>query len=142
MGLIRTYTGLVLTALFVIAMIMFATNLASDNSATISIADDSDFATTQSQTEGNISQFYADANASMDALMKSTISSGDEATESGGQFKGGIGTMIKVAYSSIGNAFSKIFGEEFNLFLNVLIAMMVFIIGWFIYKAWVGRSPD
>jgi len=144
MGQIKFMTSLILISLFVIAVITFSINFAIDNETRISLADDSEFSSIQSDLEANVTTFYNDANTSVEAIGKTTISSQTEATEGGTAFKVGPWTALSMAKSSITAGFTKIFGADsgFGVFLTSFLAMLGIIMGFYIYKTFAGRNPD
>ena len=142
MGQIKFLTSLVLISLFVVAMLTFAINFASDNSASISLADDSDYPGIQSNLEDNVETFYSDMGTATNATYQSTISSQTEATEGGTAFKVGPGTALLMAKNSITAGYTKLFGPEFGIFLTAFLSLLGLISLLYIYKTWAGRNPD
>lgn len=144
MGQIKLMSSAVLIGLFTIALITFAINFASDNDAAVSLADDSDYPGIQASIDSDVTQFYDDANVSITAIGKTTISTQTEATEGGSAFKVGPWTTLRFAQQSFSSAYTKIFGSDsgFGIFLTALIAMLSIIMGFYIYKTLAGRNPD
>jgi len=140
MGLIKYTTSLVMVALFVICILFFATNFAVDNDSQIILSSDADYVSMQSQIQANATQFSSDVGTQSEAFFTSAIKSGDVATESGGQFKAGIGTMKSVATSSLSAGFNKITGEDnnFAIIFGTISAILVFFGIAYAYKAWKG----
>ena len=140
MGLIKYTTSLVMIALFVISILMFATNFGVDNDSQVLLSSDPDYVALQSSMDGNATQFVSDVNTSSEAFFTSTIKSGDVATESGGQFKAGIGTMKSIATSSLSAGFKKITGGDssFAIIFTTISGVIVFLGVMYGYKAWKG----
>lgn len=141
-GYIRMIGGGVFAAVFILCVIIFAAQFATDNDSEISIADDTRFISLQSDLEGNIDQLQDDAQDSQEFLFSSTLESGDENSLTGAQFKVGPLTAVSLAVSSLNTAFFTIAGVEFSFIVVALISMMTFMIGYFTIKAWLGRDPS
>ena len=141
-GYIRLISGGALTAVFVICIVMFATNFAIDNDSDISIVDDSRYSNLNTELRSNLSTLSDQAETSQDILFKTTLESGDEHSGSGGQFKIGPVTAVSLAVSSFNTAFFSVFGREFGFIATAFVTMLTFIIGYFTIKAWLGRSPE
>ena len=144
MGLAKYSISLMMVAIFSIAIITFAINFAGDNSSEVSLADDSDFASTSNAIGNDVVTFYEGVNTSNTAFQESTISSQTESSEGGTQFKVTPPVSVKQVTKVIDVGWSKIFGSdsEFrNVFLSIT-GILVFIMGLYAYKAWAGRNPD
>lgn len=143
MGQIQYTTALVMIGLFTVAIIGFAVNFASDNSAPISISDDPELINLQTTTEGNISDFREDSQSTYQSIVESSIESGDT-TPSGGQFAITPISAVPVAKNIIKVGYIKIFGSGsgFGIFLTAFLSIIVFTIGMYIWKTWGGRNPD
>ncbi len=144
MGLIKYTLGLVMAALFVIAILAFSINFGIDNGSDIIISGDSEYTQLQSDIGSNLTTFRGDVDASGVAFATTTIDSGDQASKSGGQFKGGLGTMMSISKNALDSGFKKIFGadESFGIIFTTILAIMSFIGIMLAYKAWVGREPE
>jgi hypothetical protein len=145
MGQIKFVISLVLIALFGIAIIGFATNFAVDNDSSVSIANDGDFDTIDTQLKEEVEVFYTDINISTEAMHESTVKAQTDATEGGTAFKAPARNALSKAKTTLIAAYTKIFGGEegeFGVFLTAFIAVLGLIMGLYVYKAWVGRNPD
>jgi len=144
MGQIKFISGLLMASLFAIALIGFSINFANDNSSVINIASDSDLSGVKGNMEGDMQQFYLDANTSSSSMYESTISTQTEATEGGTSFKVGPATALTTGNRVLSTGFKKIFGADanFGIFLTSLIAMLGLIAALFIWKAWKGGQVD
>lgn len=144
MGLIKITVSLVMVALFGIAIIGFASNFATDNDSPVNINTDDEYSTLYAAQVVEVDNYFEDSNLSMDAMIKSTLESGDETTASGGQFKTGIGGLVTMGKDTIEIGYKKLFGEDndIGIFLTALMALIVFILGAYAVKAWIGRNPD
>lgn len=140
-GYIRMISGGVFSAVFILCVIIFASQFAVDNDSDISITDDPRFTNLEGTLQGNLTTLKSDAETSQEFLFKTTLESGDEHSSTGAQFKIGPLTAMSLAVSSLNVAFFTIFGVEFNFILTALISMITFTLGYFTIKAWLGRSP-
>ena len=143
MGMETTLKSSVMITIFVIAIVTFAVQFAIDNDSDISLADDSRFTGLNSTLRANISNLKSDAEGSQEVLLKTSLASGDaEISGSGGQFKIGPFTAMVMTVSSLTGGFNAIFGPEFSFILVLFVALMTFLIGYYVIKAWLGRDPS
>lgn len=143
MGEISFTNGLIMAALFSVCMIVFATNFANDNDSAISIADDPDFAGTQTAIESDLLVFNSTINDAGVSFNEDNVEQGTDTATSGGQFKGPQRASYNTATSTLKNSFNKIFDySEFAILINTLIAVLAFIAIRYAYKTWFGKDPD
>lgn len=144
MGHVKFISGILMTALFIIAIILFAFNFAVDNEAPVNLQNDTDYVNIKDELTQNLSQFTTDAASSSETLASSTLASGDTATATGGQFKVSFGTSMNMVYSALKGGYKKIFGSDtgFGIFLTALTSLLVYIGALYIYKAWIGSNPE
>lgn len=144
MGQIKFMTSIIMAALFAIAIITFTINFGLDNKSAVNLNNDSEFVTIKDDMLGEVSDFKdSDVPVSSDALITSTIEPGDETVATGGQFKVGVGTSMKMVAKSLTAGFNKIFGKDtgFGIFLSALTALMLWALGLYVWKTWRG-NPD
>jgi hypothetical protein len=143
MGQIKLTTALVMIGLFSIAIISFALNFAIDNDAAVSIADDSEISDLTTGISGNMSAFRAESESSYSSILNTTIDPGSLTVPSTAPFAITPGSALNVARNILSIAYQKIFGTNsgFSIFLVSLIAVIVFMLGLFIYKTLRG-NPD
>ena len=143
MSFLKFTASTIFIALFVIAIIAFAINFGIDNNATVNLGQDPDFSTLNTSMQNEVEDFYTQSNVSVDAFMKSTISSQTQASEGGTQYKVTTGNSLSMAKNGITNGFTKIFGSDsgFGVILTALISFLTLAGAAFAYKAWVGRDP-
>lgn len=143
MGQIKFTVALVMIALFSIAIIGFAIDFANSNDAAVSILDDSDIVSLQENAEGNISGFRSSSRTQYESIINTTISASGTST-SGGQFAVTPTNVLGVVKNVLLVGYTKIFGtgSGFGVFLTTLLAMLVFMMGLYIWKSWAGKSPD
>jgi len=141
-GYIRLISGGALVALFVLSIVIFASQFAIDNDSDISLIDDSRYSSLNSTLRESITNLSEDAETSQEILFKTTLESGDEHSSTGGQFKIGPLTAMSLTISAFSTAFFSILGPEFSFIALTFISMLTFIIGYYTIKGWLGRSPD
>jgi len=142
MGIKGLSIGFVMIALFTIAILGFAMQFATDNDAAVSIADDSDLVSLYNSGDSYMDDF---ANASEDtysSILDTTVEPGSDVIQSAAPFAITPTSMLGTVNNILSVGFSKIFGNEFGIFLTTFYAMMVLIIGYFIVKLWKGGNPD
>lgn len=143
MGMETTLKNSVMISIFVICIVTFAVGFAVNNDSDISLASDSRFTSLNSSLQGDINQIEDDANSSYNILLKTSLTSGDqEISGGGGQFKLGPYSSMKMSISSLKTGFEAIFGAEFNFILIAFTSLMVFLIGYYVIKAWLGKDPS
>ena len=141
-GYIRMISGGVFAAVFILCIIIFATQFAIDNDSDISIIDDSRFTNLENTLKNNLTTLESDAKTSQEFLFKTTLEPGDEHSSTGAQFKIGPLTAMALAVQSLNIGFFTIFGVEFSFIIIALVSMLTFTLGYFTIKAWLGRSPE
>ena len=144
MGLTKLMGGIMLTVLFSVAILGYMIGFATDNNPVISLADDPELASLQTDSVDDVKQISVETNSSIEALYQSKISASDETTETGGQIKGG----VVGAYGSLKTitevGFKKIFGSDtgFGIVLTGLLAFFGFLMAAYVWKYWAGKNPD
>jgi hypothetical protein len=143
MGQISLTTSLILIGLFTIAVIGFALNFASDNSAAISIANDPELTLLNTRVTGNTTNFTSTSNDTYYSILGSEIK-GTDTTSTGTQFALTPINAVATVKNILEVGYIKIFGSGsgFSLFLTTFIGLLTFMIGLYIWKTWKGGSPD
>lgn len=143
-GQIQWTVTLVLISLFVIAILGFAINFASDNSSPISIVDDPMVSGLYTNATGDISSFNTNAEKTTQAIMNSSINTQSGTVESVGSFAITPGSLISSVTNIFRVGYYNIFGTSsgFGIFLTTFLALITFITGMYIWKTVVGRIPD
>ena len=141
MGQLQVIMALVFIGLFSIALLTFATNFAIDNDASVNILDDPELSTLNTQLTGNVSAFSSDAEDQYSSIVETQLE-GDVAP-SVGPFAITPTNSKNVVESILRVGYSKVFGTEegADIFFTTFIAMIVFMLGLFIYKTLRG-IPD
>jgi hypothetical protein len=143
MGMESTLKSSVMIAIFVVAIITFSVQFALDNDSDISIAGDSRFGNLDSSLRGNVTQLSEDSKTSQSILEKTSLSAGDqEISGGGGQFKIGPYTAMTMTIASLRTGFNTIFGDEFGFVIIAFVSLFVFLLGYYVIKAWLGKDPD
>lgn len=138
-----TLKASVFIALFAICIVAFAINFAVDNDSSISLAEDSRYNSLSTNLQSDINQLRTDAEQSNLVLQKTSLASGDqEIAGSGGQFKVGPYTAVKMTLKSFTTSFDTLFGPEFRFILTAFISLLTFLIGYYVIKAWLGKDPN
>lgn len=144
MGEIKFVVGIVMFALFTIAILGYAINFGIDNDTALNINQDAQFNTLNTRIEGNLSNFRTDADSGSISLMTSKIESGGDNMETGQAFKVGIVPSFNTVKSIMIIIKDKLFGGDsgFGIFLTALGSIFVYIAGRYIWKTWKGGNPD
>ena len=143
MGLSQLSVSLLLIGLFSIAIIGFGVTFAIDNNSPISITNDTELVTINTQVEENVSNFGDDSEDTYSSILNTTIAPGSDVPQSAAPFAitplNAIGVVTSILYVS----YSKIFGSGtgFGIFLTTFIGILGFVAILFIYKTLRG-SPD
>jgi hypothetical protein len=144
MGEIKFATSLVLIALFSIAVISYATYFTIENNSAIKLSDDATMNEVSGILVGDLQQATSDANDSSKGFFSSEVTSANDMTTTGGQFKVGIFSIISTLFALFNVVKVKIFGGNVGLFIfiNALAGMLTYIAIRYIYKTWKGGNPD
>jgi len=140
-GQIDFTVSLALIALFAIAIIGFATNFAIDNGSSISLSDDPEINTLNSQLQSNSSSFASEAEDTYTSIVKTTVDTTAQSARSVGPFKPTTKSIVNYAKNILLVGYKKIFGSEngFSIFITTFTALIVLIIGLYIYKTMWGN---
>ena len=144
MGEIKFISGLLMIALFTIAIVGYTTNFGIDNNAPVNLNQDSEFGLLKSNLSSDLETFKTQSNSSSIAFFSSEVTSGDETTRTGGAFKIGLGQLIGSTKKIMNLGYSKIFGNDvgFGIFLTAITSLFVYIGFRYIWKTWKGGNPD
>jgi len=143
MGQIQLTISLILIGLFTIAIIGFAINFAIDNSAPISLSDDPELSGLYTDSNQNLSDFNDKTGDQYSSIINTTINPGSDVPQSAAPFAITPLSAIGVVVNIMQVAYTKIFGtgSGFGIFVTALIAVIVFMIGLYVYKTLRGL-PD
>lgn len=143
MGQVKLITSIVMSALFVLAIVVFSIQFGADNNSGILLGDDPEYSEIQTDIVGDIRQFNSDANTSSNTILSTTQEAGDQSASSGGQFKVTATTAVALVTTFLTVSFSKIFGNDtgFGIFLTAIVSILLWVIGLYIWKSWKG-NPD
>ena len=143
MGQIKLTTSLILIGLFTVAVLGFTINFATDNNSPIDISDDPEMSGLYTKTTGNMSQFEDGAEDTYQSIVGTTISPDAGTAQSAAPFAITPLNIVFVVKNVMKTGYIKIFGTGagFAIFLNTFLAVIVFMLGLFLYKTLRG-SPD
>lgn len=143
MGQIQLTVALVLIGLFTVAMIGFATNFADDNSSAIDLADDTALTNLNTQTSGNLSGFASGSESQYQSILETTIAPASGSAQSTAPFAITPTNALSVVKNIMEVGYTRIFGSNsgFNIFLTAFEAILLFMLGLFVYKTLRG-FPD
>jgi len=145
-GIMQWSIAWVFVALFIVAIIGFSIGFARDNSSPVSIADDSELMNTYGNVTGNLEGFQTSSSETLNSTLSTTISptSASGTTTTAGQYSITLNDLIGVAKNTLRVGYSKIFGSDsgFGIFITTFLSVIAFIFGYYIIKAWIGRTPD
>jgi len=140
-GQIDFTVSLALIALFAVAIISFATNFAIDNGSSISLSDDPEINTLNSQLRSNSNSFASEAENTYTSIIKTTVDTTAQSARSVGPFKPTTKSMVNYTRKVSLIGYKKIFGSknEFSIFITTFLALIVLIIGLYLYKSMWGN---
>jgi hypothetical protein len=141
MGLIKYAMGTGMFLIFSIAIFSFVMNFADDNNSAINLANDPDYVNLNNNNILSGDTLITDSNLSAEAFTTSTIDASTDATKAGGQFKVGVRGMYGITKNTLSSSFNKVFGGDssgFGVIFSIIGALMLFVVGWYAYKAWKG----
>lgn len=143
MGQIQTILALLLVSLFALAIIGFAISFGNSNDAAVKITDDSEISDLYTTTSSSASDFKDDSESQYASIVETTLEPGAQTAQSVGPFAVTPANVIGVFKNTLQVAYQKIFGtgSGFGIFLTALLAMVVFVLGLYLYKTLRGQ-PD
>jgi len=145
MGEIKFIAGLVMAALFVIAITTYAFNFASDNDAAVSLEDEDSFVVAEAEVTANTSNWAVeDMGGASESFEQTTLEAGSEIMEEGSTFKIGLKSLLSTITSTLSLVRTHIFGGSgaFNIFLSAIAGLLLYTGIRYVYKTWVGKNPD
>jgi len=145
MGEIKFIAGLVMAALFVIAITTYAFNFANDNNAAIDLEDEESFDLIEAEITANTTQFVVeDVKVSSETFDETTLEAGSEIMEEGASFKVGRVSLTASIKSMLSLVRTHIFGGSsgLNIFLSAIAGLLIYTGIRYVYKTWVGKNPD
>jgi len=143
MGQIQLTVSLITIALFSIALVGFGVNFAADNNAAISISNDPEITTFDTQGIGNVTPFNTKTKTSYESLLNTTVEAESGVPTGTAPFSltttnalGTTSNIVKIGYI-------KIFGNEegFGIFITTFIGILGFMFALYLYKTFRG-NPD
>ena len=142
MGQIRFIVGLVMAALFAVAIISFAIGFANDNSAFVDLSNNSKISSFSTDTDTNMESFTTTVNGSGKAFFENKLI-GEDTETAGGQFKTNTLGVVATMSSIITLGFQEIFGQDtnFGIILGAITGLFALMAWLYIWKTWKG-NPD
>lgn len=142
-GQIQLTISLVLIGLFTIAIIGFGINFANDNNTPISIADDAEMSSLYDKTKADTSAFSTDSESQYQSIVETNVVAGTGTAPTAGPFAVTPMNALGVVKNVLQTGYTKIFGtgSGFGIFLTSLFAVLLFILGLYLYKTLRGL-PD
>lgn len=146
MGLKEYTIALIFVGLFSIAIISFAIQFGTDNSATVNLGDGNLTDSLRDELRSNITTFNTQSENTYTSMTKAGIEEGDT-TPTGGQFTLTPTNILGVVISLVEAINIVIFGGNdgangFSIFVTTFIGMLVLLSAYYIWKAWAGRSVE
>jgi len=139
---ISMITSIVMIILFVIAIIGFSIGFANDNDAAVRIDDNPNMTSLYTGSKDNLKNFKDDSGNTYTSIINTTIETGSDVIKSPAAFT----LTWSNVYGTFGNIVNtinkEIFGGSpvFAIFTTTLIAVIAFMFGLYLIKAWRG-SP-
>lgn len=146
MGQIKFVGNLLMIGLFTLLIVNYAINFASDNNASVDLANNTNIANANTLLKSDLSNVQVQANASDSAFREASIKSGDETTEGGGMFKtltasyGAVQNILKLGQQTLGGDDEGI--SPVGLSVTVLGAFLSIVSFLYVWKTWAGKNPD
>ena len=137
----KMIAGAVMVSLFVLSLILFATNFAEDNESSISIAQDGRYGALNSSIQSGLDDFADKSSDSQTYFLSTTLEPGDEHAGSGAQFKVTPFNAMSIAMNATKTGFDTIFGPEFRFIRIAIVSTLGVLLAAFGIQAWLGRSP-
>ena len=144
MGQIQFSVALVMIALFSIAVIGFAISFANTNTVYVDISDDTEMLSIYDDTSDNVAQYGSDAEDTYQSIVETTIEPGAQTFQSSGPFSITPRNLVNTVTNIFYVGYQKVFGTGggFGIFFTAFAAVLVFIIGLYVYKTLRGGLPD
>jgi hypothetical protein len=142
MGFKKLAVSLVMFSVFVIAILSYGIGYANDNSAVVSVADDTQLSDLNKSTRRNIVTFKTQGNKSSTGFFKSTES--DDIPKTPAQFKYGVFSLVNTTGNVLTVGFTTIFGANtgFGFILTAFSGLMIVLLIVYIWKTLKGGNPD
>lgn len=131
----------VMIALFCIAIIGFSISFASDNDASISIADDTEMSALNTKTKANLSTFKDGSESTYESILETTVEPGSDVSQSTAPFAITPGNLLGTMKNIIYLPYKKIFGSGsgFGIFFTTFLAFLTVLFAIILYKTLRGQ---
>ena len=144
MGQSKFIISLVMISLFAIAILSYSIGFANDNNSAISLEDDEELNTLNTNLLSTNQEDYLDYNSSEKAFRSNVISSGDNNLLVGGTLTDAGTTPRKSLNYILGAVRIKIFGNDvrFGVILNTFMGVIIILGIMYAWKTIKGGNPD
>ena len=138
---ITLITSLVMITLFTIAIIGFCVGFANDNDASISIADDPEMSSLNTDTQDDISTFKDESTDTYESILGTTVEPGSDVVRSSSSFAITWSNIFGVTENIIYVGFGKLFGSGggFGIFIGAFFGIIGFMYALYLIKTWRGN---
>lgn len=128
--------------LFSVAILSFGIGFASDNNAAVSLSDDPELSGLSDDLTTDASTLREKSDDTYQSIIESSTEG--ETTPTGGSFSITGKTLVSSSSNILKVGYVKVFGtgSGFGIFLTGIISIFGILLGIYIWKAWIGRSPD
>ena len=142
MGQVKLIGGILMLAVFTIAIISYAVNFGIDNSADVRLGDDDNISSLRVGLKTDVRTTQDQSNDSSTIFSKSTIETDSDTFKSPG-FVNTLTSLPKIVYSILNIGFIKIFGSdsEFGYVIAAFVAFLVILLVVYAWKTFRG-NPD
>lgn len=134
--------SIVMVALFTLAIMGFAIIFATDNDASMSIADSSEVSAIYSSQSGNLSSFKTESESTFTSILDTTVEPGSNVIPSSAPFSLTSGSLLGTAKNVITLPITYIFGgwsSPFAIFFTTLLSIVSLLFILYIIKTWKGN---
>jgi len=137
--LIKFTSSMIFLVLFSIAIIGFSIGFSNDNNAEVSVSDD--LLGYKTGVTSDLNQFDDEADDTYDSITSSTVEPGSNVIQSSAPFTITLKNILSVTKNIINLPRKYIFGSdsEFNIFFDIFLAFLTFLVVFLGYKAWKGN---
>ena len=144
MGQSKFIISLVMISLFAIAILSYSIGFANDNNSAISLEDDEELNTLNTNLLATSQEDYLDYNSSEKAFRSNVIASGDNNLLVGGTLTDAGTTPRKSLNYILGAVRIKIFGNDvrFGVILNTFMGVIIILGIMYAWKTIKGGNPD
>lgn len=143
-GTLTLSASLILSSCFVLAVILFANQFATDNNAAISVSGDTNINNNINNLNASLITYYDSNNISVSGLYGSSIAPGSDTLSRVSTFKSGSEDSLPSITNSTATAIFSIFGNNRNILImaGAFAGFLALAIGLYAWKTLKGGAPD